>query len=140
MVRIGSMTTWKGITIAATRNIKMIFDQIASSFRHSTQAAMLENRISSISEAAVMKRELPKDDQKLKLELLITLLMLARICPQLSGSVIGLITISVLSFAVLITTSKKGLIITRARMIPTIVRILLLVRTSFIRLLPPSSY
>ena len=58
----GSMTTWKGITIADTKSIKMKLDHLVL-FLTRTHAAILENTVSSKRETAVISRELKKEFQ-----------------------------------------------------------------------------
>jgi hypothetical protein len=84
----GNMTIWKGMTIAATKVMKMPIER-PDLVRTRTQAACEDRTSRSRRDVTVMMTELRNEEEYCTLTLVMMVTMFCRIFPQSAGKVSG---------------------------------------------------
>ena len=106
-VSSGNMTIWKGMTIAATKVMKMLAESLVL-VRTRTHAACEERTLSRTREDTVMITELRKEEEYCTFGLVQMVAMFTSIFIQSVGRLSGLCVISKGVLAEFTTTMKKG--------------------------------
>ena len=133
------MTTWNGMTIAATKIKNSILESLVLDLTNTQPdiAAVMDIKSNDVT---VMKTEETKDDTYLTFGLVIMTLILVQSCPKLDGHPIGFCTISADVFAELIMTIINGPMKIRNSNIVSTSAIILFATFFFITSPTPSAY